>query len=454
MTEWTGEQVSRLLGTSAHSGLRFTSVGTDTRTLEPGALFVALAGERFDGHDFLEQAGARGAVGAVVRRDTAAVRGLALFEVEDPLAALGVLARERRRAITGPVVAVTGTNGKTATKELLARALVTRWRVHATRANRNNLIGVPLTLLDAPENAEALVVEAGASVPGEIARLRAIIEPTVAVITNVSEGHTEGFGSLERALEEKASLADGVPLAVVGPMPPALAGAVRGRAGRVVVAGLTEPAELRPDAWQLDDAARVELTLGGAVIRLPLIGTHQAENAMLALAVARELGLDLADVARAMATVALPPGRCQVLRCGDLVVLHDAYNANPGSLEASLVTAEALRQGRPLVVVLGTMLELGEASEALHARMADRVLEFGPMLVAAVGAFVPAFARHRDRLGARLVTADDPDTLGARLVERLAGHELVMLKASRGVRLERALRHLLPDAETPCSTTS
>jgi UDP-N-acetylmuramoyl-tripeptide--D-alanyl-D-alanine ligase len=202
---WTSSSIRAALGLPARPGTEqsYVGVSTDTRSLPAGALFVAIAGERFDGHAHLEEAAARGALGAVVRAGTPASRA-ELFEVPDTVEALGWLARARRREIGGPVVAVTGTNGKTTTKEMLALTLGTRFRVHATRANLNNLIGVPLTILEAPADAEALVIEAGASVPGEIARYRQIIEPTVAVITNVAAGHLEGFGSLEGVLRENS----------------------------------------------------------------------------------------------------------------------------------------------------------------------------------------------------------------------------------------------------------
>lgn len=453
MSGWTAARVARVLGTAAPVDGTFTGIGTDTRSLEPGALFVALTGERFDGHDFLAPARELGARAAVVRAGTPPVAGLPLFEVDDPLRALGRLAQARRSEIAGPVVAVTGTNGKTATKEFVAAALSVRWRVHYTRGNLNNLVGVPLTILAAPADAEALVAEAGASVPGEIARLRTIIAPTVAVITNVAAGHVEGFGSLEGVLAEKLALAAGAPLAVVGAHPPTLAARAREVATRVVVAGRDPAAAVRPDAWTLDEAGRATFTLGGVRVRLSLVGAHQVDNAVLALTVARELGVSLAAAAPALGRVVLPPGRCQVLSEGSLTVLHDAYNANPSSLEAALDTADALRRDRPLVVVLGTMLELGEASERLHAEMAERVLARAPSLVAATGAFAAAFGRHAGALGSRLVTADDPDTLGVRLAERLRGDELILLKASRGVRLERVIPHLLPGVEVPCSTT-
>ncbi len=453
MTRWSSARVAQALGAESSHALTFSGIGTDTRTLEPDMLFVALAGERYDGHAFLAEAVQRGATGAVVHRGTEAPAGLATFAVEDTLVALGALARERRRDIGGPVVAVTGTNGKTATKEMVARVVGTRWSAHATHGNLNNLVGVPLTILAAPDDADALVVEAGASVPGEIARLRDIIEPTHGVVTNVSVGHVEGFGTLEGVLTEKVELLLGVPDAVVGTIPPDLARRAREVATRVVVAGVEAFAEVRPDDWGVDGQGRVELTLNGVPVRLPLVGKHQADNAMLALAVGQLLEVDLSAAAAALGDLTLPPGRCEVLRSGDLVVLHDAYNANPQSLTASLETAAAMRGDRPLVVVLGTMLELGEQSGEQHAAMADRVMQDDPALVAVVGEFVAGFERHAGALGDRLITAADPASLGERVSQRLNGREFVLLKASRGVQLERAIPYLVPDSDT-CSTIS
>jgi UDP-N-acetylmuramoyl-tripeptide--D-alanyl-D-alanine ligase len=443
--------VAQALGVESSHTLTFSGIGTDTRTLERDTLFVALAGERYDGHAFLTEAVQRGATGAVVHRGTEVPEGLATFAVEDTLVALGALARERRRDVGGPVVAVTGTNGKTATKEMLARVVGTRWSVHATRGNLNNLVGVPLTILAAPDDADALVVEAGASVPGEIARLRDVIEPTHGVVTNVSTGHVEGFGTLEGVLAEKVELLLGVPDAVVGTIPPDLARRAREVATRVVVAGVQAPAEVRPDDWGVDAQGRVELTLDGVPVRLPLVGKHQADNAMLALAVGQLLEVDLTAAAAALGDLTLPPGRCEVLRSGDLVVLHDAYNANPLSLTASLETAAAMRGDRPLVVVLGTMLELGAESAEQHATMADRVMQDDPALVAVVGDFVAGFERHAGALGDRLITAADPASLGERVSQRLNGREFVLRAlpspkpAGRTVHRVQPLQlHLLP----------
>jgi UDP-N-acetylmuramoyl-tripeptide--D-alanyl-D-alanine ligase len=247
VTAWTSARVADVLGTTEPAHATYPGVSTDTRQLAPGELFVALAGERFDAHTFLGQARDKGAGAAVVRRGTPRVDGLPLFEVADTLVALGALARARRRLLPpgSPVVAVTGSSGKTSTKELIRAVLATTYRVHATGGNLNNLVGVPLTVLGAPDDAEALVVEAGASVPGEIPRLRAVIEPTIAVITNVGYAHVEGFGSLAGVMREKLALVDGVRVAVVGTDPPELAVEARRRA-RTVVAGTGPGAELRP----------------------------------------------------------------------------------------------------------------------------------------------------------------------------------------------------------------
>jgi UDP-N-acetylmuramoyl-tripeptide--D-alanyl-D-alanine ligase len=442
---WTSDSVREALGLPAVPGtaLHYAGVSTDTRTLPAGSLFVAIRGERFDGHAHLAEARAQGALGAVVRAGTARVPGLEYFEVPDTVVALGLLARWRRRAITGPVVAVTGTNGKTSTKEMLAAALRTRFRVHATRANLNNLIGVPQTILEAPDDTEALVVEAGASVPGEIAQYRRIIEPTVSVVTNVSAGHLEGFGSLEGVLAEKLSLVDGVPLAVVGTEPPELAAGARKLARRVVTAGL-EGAELRPRAVTLDAAGRATVDTDQGQFTLPLPGRHLAANAMLAWAVGIHLGLDPRAVGRALEMLEIPGGRGQVMEMGGLTILNDCYNANPLSFRAAIATAQAMRGGRRLVFVAGTMRELGAESPALHAAIARELVTLRPDVLAAVGDFVPALEAHRAELGDRLLTAPDVAALGATLGSRLAGGELVVLKASRGVALERIIPLLTP----------
>jgi UDP-N-acetylmuramoyl-tripeptide--D-alanyl-D-alanine ligase len=437
---WTERAVREALELPGGSDtITYAGISTDTRTITRGSLFVALAGERFDAHDFLAAAAAAGARAAVVRLNPPPVPGLELIEVPDTLRAYGMLARARRRGIAGPVIAITGTNGKTSTKELVAAVLRTRWRTHATRANLNNLVGVPQTILEAAEGTEALVVEAGASLPGEIARYRAIIEPSIAIVTNTSAGHVEGFGSLEGVIAEKLELVRDVDVVVVGTNPPSLADRSRALGARSVsTAGLTM-ADIVPDSVAVGSDGRPTVTVDGRSFTLPLLGAHQAGNALFAWAVARELGLDLDECARALSAVKLPAGRGEVIQAGSLTIVNDSYNANPASFRTVIDVARNMRAGRRLVFVAGTMRELGEASDREHHLIAEAIVGLNPDLVAVVGEFTRAIAPWVSMLGDRLVTAEDAPALAPLLAARLRGDELVVLKASRGVALERIL---------------
>ncbi|MEO8449007.1 MAG: UDP-N-acetylmuramoyl-tripeptide--D-alanyl-D-alanine ligase [Gemmatimonadota bacterium] len=448
---WTWERVHEVLEGQApdveRPGDPYTGISTDTRTVASGNLFVALAGERFDGHGFLAAARDAGATGAVVRRGTQPVAGLIFHEVDEPLRAYGRLARARRREIAGPVVAVTGTNGKTSTKEMLAAALLTRYRVHATRLNLNNLVGVPQTILEAPDDADALVIEAGANAPGEIRRYRDIIEPSLSVVTNVGAGHLEGFGSIEGVMAEKVELVRDVPVAVVGTDPPELEGRARRLACRVVTAGVGA-GEVRPDGITMEPSGRATLDFGSHRLTLGLLGEHQARNAALVWAVAMLLGLDLARVARALESVSIPGGRGQLTQLGAITVLHDAYNANPPSFLAAIDLAATLRNGRRLVFVAGTMRELGSKGAELHEEVAARLVALEPDLLVAVGGFEAALEPYRTHLGDRLIGAPDSVLAAERLAPRLSGNELVVLKGSRGVALERMLPTLAEAGRT------
>jgi UDP-N-acetylmuramoyl-tripeptide--D-alanyl-D-alanine ligase len=424
----------------------FPAISTDTRRLPPGALFVALVGERFDGHDHLAAARDAGARAAVVRRGTPPVPGLPCYAVDDTLVAYGELAHAHRMRIRGPVIAITGQNGKTSTKEMLAAALGTRWRTHRTPANDNNLVGVPQTILAAPPETEALVIEAGANLPGEIARYRAIIAPDIALVLNAGAGHLEGFGSVAGVVREKLELARDVPVAIVGVIPPGLADGARARgARRVITAGLAE-ADVMPDAVTVTASGAPRITKAGHTFTLAARGLHQAGNAMFAWAVAEELGLDLAAVAHALERFTLPGGRGEVLDHGRMTIVHDGYNANPDSFRSAIALADAMRPGRRLVVVAGTMRELGTESAALHQEVAGSLARLAPEVLALVGDFVPAFAPWRAGFQGELLESPDAEAMGPLLAPRLREDDLVVLKGSRGTALERILPAILARA--------
>jgi UDP-N-acetylmuramoyl-tripeptide--D-alanyl-D-alanine ligase len=416
-------------------------VSTDTRQIQAGDLFVALAGERFDAHDFLTEAIGKGAAALVVSKpERTTGLGAPVFPVPDTTVALGGLARFRRRAWGKPLVAITGTNGKTSTKDLTRAALGAALDVHATTGNLNNRIGVPLTLLALRDEADIAVCEMGMSVPGEIATLRAIAEPDIAVVTSVAEGHLEGLGSVDGVMREKVSIFDAVTVGVVPAAQPEIAAAAVGRARRLVVAGL-ESGDLHADEWTVEEDGVGRLVVRGVTVRPPLRGFHNLRNTMLALAVAQECGVSIELAADGIATMPLPSMRLAWEKLGAATLINDAYNANPGSMRAAIELLDSVARGRQRVAVLGGMRELGAHAERLHAEIADRALRSSIEVVAGVGEMGEAL-RRAGADDARVVAAPDIDELWQTLAPRLARDAVILLKASRGVRLERLVPHL------------
>lgn len=435
---WTLDRLADALGRGEHprGATAITRIATDTRAVGRGDCFVALRGERFDAHDFLDTAVERGAAALVVHdASRAAGRGVPAYVVPDTRAALGALARYRRRAWARPVVGVVGTNGKTSTKELLRAALGSVMRVHATTGNYNNLVGVPLTLLAIPDDADIAVVEMGTNQPGEIAALRAIAEPDLVVVTSIAEEHLEGLGDLDGVLREEVSACAGVPVVVVPAAQPEIGEAARPLAGRVLRAGLDD-GDVRPSGWSLAPDGTGQLAFDGTGVAVPLRGVHNLRNALLAIAAARECGVALPAIARGIAALPAPPMRVNFEPLGTVLVINDAYNSNPGSARVALELLEHAGRGRQRVAVLGTMLELGAQAERLHDDVARAALG-GPLeLVVGVGEFARALARVApgDR---RVVVGDDPESAWEAMRSRLASDAVILLKGSRGVRLER-----------------
>jgi UDP-N-acetylmuramoyl-tripeptide--D-alanyl-D-alanine ligase len=447
---WNAARVSEALGLpEAKWDHGYSGISTDTRTLADGNLFVALKGERFDGHAYLGDARLADVGGVIVRHGTPSWPGFDWFEVDDTLVALGRLARYRRERFGGPVVAITGTNGKTSTKELTAAALSPKYRVHKSERNLNNLVGVPLTVLAAPMEAEAMVVECGASVPGELGRMREIVRPEVAVVTNVDAGHLEGFGSRDAVLSEKVSLLAEAATAVVGDRPPALAEQARRAARRVITTSAGGAADWAAEDVRLLPDGRPAFRVRGVAVELPLRGAHMVGNALVALAVADALGVPLADAAAALAQAVLPGGRMEVFEAGGMTVVNDCYNANPASLAAALDLVTGIRAGRRLVLVVGTMRELGPESAALHREAAERVLAAKPDAVVAIGDFVPAFEALGEASKPVAARGANPQAVAPALKELLRPGDVVLLKASRGVALEQLIPALWPTQSSP-----
>lgn len=432
-------------------------VVTDTRAVQPGDLFVALKGERFDAHDFVAEAVARGAVGVLVEKPVAVAAGQIV--VDDTLAALQALAASWRRSFTLPVVAVTGSNGKTTTKQLLASVFATRGPVLATEGNLNNHIGVPLTLLKLrPEHATA-VIEMGASHAGEIALLAGLAAPDVGIVTQAGDAHLEGFGSREGVARAKGELfVQLAQQAAAGAAAEAKAGTAiinaddayaplwRQLAGdaRRIAFGLSAEADVRAEAVCLR-ADGVDFTLrtpaGEAAVALPLPGAHNVMNALAAAAAGVALGLDAATLSHGLAAVEKPKGRVNLhtLASGARLI-DDSYNANPSSLSAgmALLAAETGRR----ILVLGDMAELGVASDALHTAAGREAKSRGIDALLAFGARAAHAARGFGDGGAAF---DSLDALVAALRPQLAAGTTALVKGSRSARMERVVAALTDD---------
>ena len=443
---WTLDRIAAALeehatGSMPRGPASVSGITTDTRKIGKGDVFVALKGERFDGHDYLSDAARDGAAALVVSRAPKLnALGVPIYEVRDTLIALGALGRYWRRAWGKSIIGVAGSNGKTSTKDLLKAALTRAYSVHATTGNLNNRIGVPLSLLSIRPDAEIAVIELGTSLPGEVAILREIAEPDIAVVTSIAEEHLEGLGDLAGVLREEAAVFDGVDVGIAPSAQPEIAAAARGRARRVIVAGLDPAADLKPERWEIGSDGLGVIEIGGVTVRPPVRGLHNLRNAMLALAVARECGVSYEDAAAGIAAMPQPKMRVAWEQVGDVTLINDAYNANPGSTRAAIELLQGTGSGRQRVIVLGTMRELGAASEQCHADIAGLALASGADIVAGIGEFAPALEKHNER--GRVITAPDVEDLWPRLQARLQRDAIILLKASRGVQLERLVPHL------------
>ena len=426
--------------------LRFlasSGVSTDSRHLRAGNLFFALKGPNFDGNRYAAAALQAGARFAVVDDPSVAVDDNYVL-VPDVLRALQELARHHRRHLTQPVLALTGSNGKTTTKELLAGVLSMHYRVHATQGNLNNHIGVPLTLLAMPLDTEIAVIEMGANHQEEIAALCRIAEPTHGLITNIGSAHLEGFGGIPGVIKGKGELFDylrehrGVAFVNLNEAHlPALGQRVPQRV-EYVASDAPDPKHPPMEAKLLATHPNVKVAFlaeNGSLLEVEtnLPGAHNFQNILAAIAVAKYFKVPGHKIAAALAAYVPSNNRSQRLRHRGVDFLLDAYNANPSSVAATLRAFAQLRPGRG-AAVLGEMLELGDAAPAAHRRIAELARELALDPIVLVGA---AFAESAERLG--LPYFPDTGSLKPWFWKQDWQDRLVLLKASRGVKLEQLL---------------
>ena len=456
-----GEGASRGSETMRHSSC-FSGVSTDSRTTKAGDCFFAIPGENFDGHDYVADAFAKGAVCAVVKRefDDSKFADKAMLKVADPINALGDFAREYRRQGGFKVVGVTGSVGKTTTRQIAYHALSQNFRVVQAPKNFNNNIGLPLTLLDADPDDQIVIAELGTNHPGEIAYLTHIAQPDIAVVTNVHPAHLQGFGDLQTIIKEKLSISDGLRrdgVLIINADFDMLIDTCRAKGVACMTFGVSAGSHYRAQNIAYDGFSSSFTLCGpgqsgsGTQICLPMPGRGNVENALAAWAICSQCGLPIDDFARAVKTLPNVPMRAEPLQIGALTVLNDCYNANPASMKNALDILMGLRgpsdstqEGR-LVFICGDMAELGERAEALHHELGASIAQANVQLLLAVGKFAEVTAAAARNAAENLLRAECfEDSLSAcnNLQEFIEDYDIILVKGSRTAKLETAVERL------------
>ena len=418
----------------------------DSRTLNPGDLFIAIAGEHFDGHNYVQAALEKGAVGAIIEAGKhVAGDPLRLLQVDDSLKALQLLGAAARRLWGKPLLAVTGSAGKTTTKEILAHILATRFRVMKSSGNLNNHIGLPLQLLKLEAEHDVGVVEMGMNHADEIRALGELAHHDLAVVTIVAPVHLEFFGSLAEIARAKYEIIETLHpggVAVLNADDEYVSQFGRDFNGKVVTFGIRRSADVTAQKIKLNGAegSTFELVVGsvGEPVTFPLVGEHNIYNALAAAAAAMDRGISPSQAAAALSSIAPPEKRGQVLHLNGATIINDCYNSNPRALQAMIDTLASMKAQRRILVV-GEMLELGPSAEALHRECGKHAAEKKIDMVVGVRGMARAVAEAACGSGTQAQFVETPEQAGEWLARNLRPGDAVLLKASRGVKLERAL---------------
>ena len=462
-------EVLKIDGSSLEGGAGTVGYSIDSRTIRPGELFFAVQGEKMDGHDFVPQALEKGAVAAVLSREktdavisrmvqdanlpggrawTPATARSRLMPVEDTLIALQTLATAVRRLWAMPLIAVTGSAGKTTTKDAIAHVLSSRFRVHKSEGNFNNHFGLPLMLLKLEPEYEVGVVELGMSHLGEITALAQIAQPEIGVVTNVAPVHLEFFSSVAEIARAKYELIESLPpsgTAVLNADDEYVSQFGSNFKGKVLTYGFAPAAVVRAENFESrgEYGSTFNIIVAGERKRasLPLVGSHNVYNALAAVAVALERGLTLSEAVSALADLAPGDKRGQVVRIGNITVINDCYNSNPKAL-AAMVDALAVMPAKRRIVVAGEMLELGPQGEEMHRQAGTYVAGKGIDVLIGVRGLAAAMVESAKQAGIHAEFVAAPEDAGRWLARETHDADVVLLKASRGVKLEKALEQL------------
>ena len=448
MAEFTIDEVLMATGGSLLSAHKqtFSGVSTDSRTLKPGNLFIALKGENFDAHDFLLRAVENGAAGVLIsNREAYLPDKVTAIATNDTLKSLQDLAAFHRRRFSIPVIAITGSNGKTTTKDMIGAVLAGKLNVLKTQANYNNEIGLPLTLLNLTAAHQAAVVEMGMRGRGEISLLAKVALPTVGVITNVGETHIELLGSIENIAAAKAELIEGLApdgLAVLNYDIPLVRAMKAKTSARTVFYGLTDGADISAreiSSNQQETSFTCVWPKGEFSVTVPAIGRHNVYNSLAAVAVGLELGLDPVEISSGLKSFIPSAMRLHIEKKGEYTIINDAYNASPLSMAAAIETLDAVA-GYRKVAVLGDMLELGEFAEEAHRRVGRKLAEEDVQVVITVGRLASFIAAAALEEGVGVtVSCQNHEEAQEALRKLMRAGDIILIKGSRGMKMEKIL---------------
>lgn len=437
--------------------LVFADVTTDSRNVNKDDLFVALVGENFDGHAYCKIALEKGAAAVVVRKSNSELPPDAIvIEVNDTLAAYQQIAHAYRMSQKGlRVVAITGSNGKTSTKDLIAACLSKKYKVVKTQANFNNEIGLPKTLLTIQPDTEVAVVEMGMRGFGQIRALKALAEPDVAVITNVGETHMELLGSMENIAKAKSEILEGMSerqFAVLN-NDDSFVSEMQTGAEKITYGILQDSVVRGSNVVTGGDGSTFtyssKITGNEQKIVMPLIGMHNVMNALAAIAVAEKMGVSAEDIAVALAEVKLTEKRQEILQFCDITVINDAYNASPASMEAALKTLAEVKRtkggGARTIAVLADMLELGSSSEAAHRRVGTYVVREGVDILIAYGAEARFIVDEAVKAGIEAVYCADKEVAANELQGRIKNNDIILFKGSHSMQADKVIEIVFND---------
>jgi len=440
VSEWTGKGATTMNG-----------ISTDSRLLRPGEWFCAIAGERFDGHEFVPKAMARGAAGAIVNqewfRNHPEWADRALLIVEDTLQAYQEIARHYRNKTSIPVIGITGSSGKTTCKEMVYSVLSQRFAAHCNAKSFNNHIGLPATLLTLRPNHEILVAEVGTNHFGELRRLGQILNPTVVVLTNIGFAHLEAFGSLEGVLRAKLELLESLPAngTVVFNSDDPLLSAVRYPGQTHLRYGLYPPADVRATDLSCNDTACYQFSVDDRLYRLPIAGRHNVYNALAAIAVGQFFSLSFEEIQRGLQNFVAVEKRMQIEHLGGMMLVNETYNANPSSMAAALRTLAdmTLAAGGRRIAVLGDMLELGSSAVKQHQNLAEQVVDAGVEILFLYGDYTRYTAESAHRYAdLKVYHFAKKEDLADHLHEIIHANDIILFKGSRGMQMESVIESL------------